>query len=167
MFLRRSLRVSGISSRSGCRSGRRRNTIRSQSKGNVTVGGVFPRPATLFLGERGRRRRAVVSDGERVRLLLRGERKASGGRRHEVGGGGIRADHGGVGRSVRCGAHHHGGWWWRWAGIHAGWLGLDQKGMRLIDVMRVGGVSFCFWVVCVREKERKRNKKREKRECLT
>jgi hypothetical protein len=44
-------------------------------------------------------------------LLRRGERKSSGGWCHEiggVGGGGIRADHGSVCWSVRCGSHHDG-----------------------------------------------------------
>lgn len=166
MFLGRSLRVSRISGRSGCSSGRGRNSIRSQSKGNVTVRGVFPRPATLFLGEGGRWGRAVVSDGERVRLLLRGERKTSGGRRHDVGGGGIRADHGGVSRSVRCGPHHHGWWWWwwRWAGIHFGECGLVGSERIAFDWCdRVGGVSFSFWVLCVREKEKQEKEKRERK----
>jgi hypothetical protein len=87
---------------------------RSQTKSNVTVRGVFPRTATFFLSKsrrRGRRSVVVVSDGEWLRLLRRGERKSSGGWCHEVGGvggGGIRADHGSVCWSVRCGSHHDG-----------------------------------------------------------
>ena len=115
MFLGRRIGVSRITSRSSRRSSNRRRN-RSQTKSNVTIRRVFPRPATFLLPKRRRRRRTVVSNRKRLRLR-RSERKTSCSGRHDVRGGcggGVRADHGGVSWSVRCGTHHHGWllWWW-------------------------------------------------------
>lgn len=94
MLFQSSLGGARIAGRGSGGGGRRGDMSGGKAKGNVAVGGVFPGPATLLLGDTRGRRRSVVGDSERLRgrLRMRGEGESSGGGGHDVSGG-IRADH--------------------------------------------------------------------------